>query len=112
MDSIDEVDSLASQNGLAEVSPIEGAWTELTVEELDNRVESQRQTILSVVESESLVSDQPFGSEAQDKLQEARLAYAEGDFKAAAKLAAEAVASVANSQAAIAMVALAKEQQK
>lgn len=110
LDDFEAVQQLAAEAGLPPVNVLAGVWHRSSLAQSASVIENQRQTIRALVDaSEQLVAEPP-ASPSLALLDDARQAYAEGDMRGAASLAAEAVGRVINATAARRMVDLARKE--
>jgi hypothetical protein len=93
--------------GLDRSSAVADTWSESTISQIEGVIQQQRRVVDAFVNAAESIAEEPADSNAWGLLDDARVAYAEGDLAAASELAAAAAAFVYNQFASVQMIEIA-----
>jgi hypothetical protein len=97
--------------GLPQIENVKNAWNTSSIREVAGVIVNQRNALNAIVNSTRVLEHEEADSPSLQELEEARLKWAEGDLSEATRLGAAAATTSFNEDAAVKMIALAKEKQ-
>jgi hypothetical protein len=112
LDSYQEVLTLSTEAGLGAPEGVSRSWGSKKVSETQVVVEEQRQAIIAITDAARQLSAEAEDSGPKKLLAQAKEKYAAGDYAGAKSSAAAGVTAAFNADAAVKMIAIAKDKQK
>lgn len=111
LDALATVSALSAEAGLPPSGAVAKVWQTSAMAGLASMIENQRQAIVAISGTAKELTNEPPNSPSLARLEEARVAYAAGDFTGAKRLASLAITTLTDKGTAEQLISLAKEKQ-